>query len=192
MPALGPNGWSYVVLAAVLAAAAATDVRSGKIYNWITYPAMLAGLLGHAITGGVWGGPERLGLLGAAAGLAVGFGSLLPAWKAGGIGGGDVKLLGAVGALLGWRGALAVLFFSLLTAVLMAMILMLRKRILRDTFLRLSRFFLLWIGRTRSDVPITPQSPAVPFGLAVGIGAAVALAVKCCFGSGAGLLPPGW
>jgi len=35
---------AYVSLAALLIAAAVTDVRTGKVFNWLTYPAVLVGL----------------------------------------------------------------------------------------------------------------------------------------------------
>ncbi|MBN1941803.1 MAG: prepilin peptidase [Phycisphaerae bacterium] len=182
MPDFGPDVWSYAVLAVTLLVAAATDVRRGKIYNWITYPAALIGLAGHAITGGLWGSPERLGLAGALGGLLVGFGPLLLAWLAGGIGGGDAKIMAAVGALTGWQFALSALFYGLAVAMVMAVAIMLRKRIVRDTFGRIWRFFLLWAGRAKPDAPTTQQSPTVPFGLALCIGAAVTLTLTCIFG----------
>ena len=182
MPHLGPDAWSYVVLALTLIVAAATDIRTGKIYNWTTYPAALAGLVGHAVTGGWWGDSEHLGLAGSLAGLAAGFAPLLLAWLAGGIGGGDAKVMGAVGALVGWRFALTSLFYGLAVAVLMAVCIMLRKKVVRDTLGRLWRFFLLWAGKAKPDAPITPQSPTVPFGLALCIGAATALVLTCIYG----------
>lgn len=162
--------------------AAVSDVRTGKIYNWITYPAVVIGLAGHAIFGGLGGSPERLGLAGAMGGLAAGFGPLLLAWLAGGIGGGDAKIMGAIGALAGWRFALTALFYGLGVAVLMAIVIMLRKRIVLDTLGRLWRFFLLWAGRAKPDSPATKESPTLPFGLALCIGAAVALTLTCIFG----------
>lgn len=182
MPELGPDVWSYIVLAVTLVVASVTDIRTGKIYNWITYPAALIGLAGHWITGGLWGGPEHLGLAGSLAGLAAGFGPLLLAWLAGGIGGGDAKVMGAVGALVGWRFALTSLFYGLAVALAMAVVIMLRKKAVRDTFGRVWRFFLLWAGRAKPDAPTTPQSPTVPFGLALCLGAAVALTLTCIFG----------
>jgi prepilin peptidase CpaA len=182
MPTLGPDVWSYIVLAVTLIVASVTDLRTGRIYNWTTYPAALIGLAGHAISGGLWGGDGHLGLAGSFVGLVIGFGPLLLAWLAGGIGGGDAKIMGSVGALVGWRFALTSLFYGLAVAVLMAIVIMLRKKIVRDTFGRIGRFFLLWAGKAKPDAPTTPQSPTVPFGLALCIGAAIALVLTCIFG----------
>ncbi|MBN1555311.1 MAG: prepilin peptidase [Phycisphaerae bacterium] len=182
MPDLGPDVWSYGVLLATLIVASVTDLRSGKIYNWLTYPAALIGLVGHSITGGLWGADDHLGLVGSLGGLAAGFGPLLVAWMAGGIGGGDAKVMGSVGALVGWKFTLTSLFYGLIVAVLMAVVIMLRKKIVRDTFGRIWRFFLLWIGRSKPDAPITEKSPTVPFGFALCIGAVIALVLTCING----------
>ena len=84
-----------------------------------------------------------MGLAGAAVGLAVGFLPLLAAWMAGGIGGGDAKLMGAVGALAGWRFALAAMFYGFLIAGVMAVAVMLKRRITRKTLARIFRFLYL-------------------------------------------------
>ncbi len=51
----GPMLWAHAVLAVTLVIAAATDVRSGKIYNVVTYPAIAIGLVGHTVLGGLMG-----------------------------------------------------------------------------------------------------------------------------------------
>ena len=52
----GTLPWAMVVLAALVLSAAAVDLRSGKVPNWLTYPAMAAGLIGHTLTGRLSGG----------------------------------------------------------------------------------------------------------------------------------------
>ncbi|MFV1959997.1 MAG: prepilin peptidase, partial [Planctomycetota bacterium] len=80
----------------VLGLAVWTDVRDGKVYNRLTYPAALLGLVLNATVR-----PPGVGLGQASLGLAVGFIPLFLAFAVGGLGGGDVKLMGAVGAFLG-------------------------------------------------------------------------------------------
>ena len=174
--------WHFALLAAVLVAAALTDLRTGKVPNWITYPAAAAGLIGHALVGG-WigaGGAEglRIGLLHALMGLGVGFLPLFLAFLAGGIGGGDAKLMGAVGALTGWEFTLAAMFYGFLVAFLMALVTMVRRRILRSTLRRVWRFLYLLPTPSRSTDPSTPDSPRVPFAVALCVGAAVQLGDK--------------
>jgi prepilin peptidase CpaA len=83
-----------------------TDVRSGRIPNWLTVPTLGLGLVAHTVRGGlaaqsVAGGWD--GLLTSLAGFGVGFGILFVMWLFRGAGGGDVKMMGALGA---WLGAL--------------------------------------------------------------------------------------
>lgn len=186
--------WAYGALAVTLIVAAVTDVRTGKIYNWTTYPAVLLGLLGHAVLGGLWGLPANandaslpplggaIGLFGALLGLLVGFGPLGLAWLAGGIGGGDAKIMAAVGALVGWRFALTALLYGLGVAVLMAVVIMLRRKVARDTLGRIGRFVWLWLLKTRPQSPATETSPTLPFGFALCIGSAIALTLTLLLG----------
>ena len=176
MPHPAADMWALCVLAIVLLAAAIADIRSGKIQNVITYPAIAAGLIGHTLTGGVFGESQaRIGLTGSLVGLAVGFAPLLVAWLAGGIGGGDAKLMGAVGALAGWRFALAAMFYGFLIAAVMALAVMIKRRIVRRTLVRIGRFLYLMFTPGKGGDPATADSPKIAFGLALCLGSAAAL-----------------
>jgi len=76
-------------------AAAATDLRRFKVYNALTAPTFVLGLVASTWFGG-WEGLTS-GVLGAGFGFAV----LLAFYAMGGVGAGDVKLLAAIGAWLG-------------------------------------------------------------------------------------------
>ena len=180
MPPLEAKMWAYGVLAVVLIAAAVDDVRTSKIHNWITYPGVLVGLIGHCF-GGVDLHGSQLGFVGALIGLLVGFGPMFIAWRVGGVGGGDAKLMGAVGALAGWEFALASLFYGFAIAGVMAFIVMLRRRILRRTLGRVWRFLVLAVMRAKPGDPSEADSPTIAVGLALAIGAALEL-VDVLFG----------
>jgi len=75
--------------------AAVTDVWKFKVYNLLTLPVLLAGLMYHGAHGGA------AGLADSALGMLFGFGSLIVFYVLGGIGAGDVKLMAAIGAWLG-------------------------------------------------------------------------------------------
>lgn len=78
--------------------AATTDLRSGRIPNKLTFPAMLLGVAIHGVFSGIAGLAESLiGLVVCAAVPGV----VYKASKGAGIGGGDIKLFAAIGAILG-------------------------------------------------------------------------------------------
>jgi prepilin peptidase CpaA len=89
-----------VSLVVVLVTAMCTDIRSSRIPNSITLTAMGFALFVHAWFDGVPGAFFSLG------GLFIGLGLFLLIHLSGGIGAGDVKLMAAVGAMIGPFGAL--------------------------------------------------------------------------------------
>ena len=93
MPLLSPFPAVVVIVAALIAAA--TDIWKFKVYNALTLPLLLGGLIYHAATAG-WAG-----LANSALGLLFGFAILLLFYAMGGMGAGDVKLMAAIGAWLG-------------------------------------------------------------------------------------------
>jgi Flp pilus assembly protein protease CpaA len=98
-----------VPLVAVLIAAA-TDLRSFKIYNMISMPLLVSGLVYHGVVAGKSEFVESL--LGALFGFTV----LILLYTMGGVGAGDVKLLAAVGAWLGLPRTVCVFLASSLAA----------------------------------------------------------------------------
>jgi prepilin peptidase CpaA len=88
-------GLCEIVAVATAAAAVATDLRARRIPNWLTASACLLGLgLNAALGGGD-------GALRALLGAGLGFALLAPFYQLRAIGAGDVKLLIAIGALVG-------------------------------------------------------------------------------------------
>ena len=96
------------LLIALIGAALFFDLTRYKIPNYLTFPVIIGGLVFHTATNGLSG--LWFSFLGLIVGLVIFF---IP-FAMGGMGGGDVKLLGAVGALQGWQFVLAA---GLLTAV---------------------------------------------------------------------------
>lgn len=160
---------SLLVVAAV---AAACDLRSGRISNWLTLPALLAGVAVHGWIGGLVG--VSIAVLGALLTAA-------PAWvlfRHGGMGGGDVKLLSALGALAGAERGLEIFFGAILVAIFAIVL----KHVWRGTLLSVighgavelcSAVARRWQKR---PVPVSPLSSATaatfPFGAALGLAAA--------------------
>ncbi len=175
--------WAYWVLAFALVTAAVTDICTKKIPNYVTYTTAAVGLVGHALLGGPWGDPHgSLGLSGSLIGLAAGFVPMLLVWKMGGIGGGDAKMMGVVGALAGWKFVLPALACTLLVALLMALAVMVRRRIALATLGRVWRFLLLSLTPGKPADPSMPDSPTIAFGVAICVGSAMAMADRLLLG----------
>jgi len=83
-------------MAIMVLIAVTTDVRSGKIYNWVTVSGAAVGLILNVVGDGLPGAATSL------LGLALGFVVFLVSSVFGRIlGGGDIKLLMAIGAIQG-------------------------------------------------------------------------------------------
>lgn len=104
--------------------AAMIDLGSRKIPNWLTLTVAAAGMFGgfffYAILGDWTGGWQWL--LFSGKGWLVGIGIFLIPFMLGGMGGGDVKLLGAIGALKGASFAIETALLGALWGGLLAII----------------------------------------------------------------------
>jgi prepilin peptidase CpaA len=128
------------IAASLGVAAVIEDLRRRQVPNWLT----AAGAAGGAACA-AWGGWHGLGI--AAGGAAVGFLILLPFHWCGAMGGGDVKLMAAYGALLGPAGILlAAVFAAVFGGIYTAGVLLAR-----------------------------PRTPAIPYAPAIVLGAWVSL-----------------
>ena len=95
-----------VAALAIATVAVITDLRTRRIPNVLTFGAALAAFVAHGWTGG------PVDALWSVAGWFVGAALFVPVFALGGMGAGDVKLLGAMGALLGPRAAVWVCLFT--------------------------------------------------------------------------------
>src|SRR5260370_6676067 len=103
-----------VTLSLVVLVAAVTDLQSRRIPNWLTLPALPAGLIAQTVYGdGFW--PGLLGALG-------GFAALFALFAVGAGGAGDVKLFTVVGAFVGIRNLVAVFVLVALIGGLAAVV----------------------------------------------------------------------
>jgi prepilin peptidase CpaA len=103
-------------------AAVAADLRTRSIPNWMTGSGAAAGVVCGGVTAG-WRGAAA-----ALAGMAAGFAVFLLVHWLGGLGGGDVKLMAAFGALLGARDVLAAAALGAIAGGIMACAAVLRRR----------------------------------------------------------------
>jgi prepilin peptidase CpaA len=87
--------YMLITTVAVSVIAVFTDLRSRRIPNALTFPVITLGLVYHL----TMGGPTML--LKSAEGMMLGLGLFMIPYLMGGMGAGDAKLIGALGALVG-------------------------------------------------------------------------------------------
>lgn len=164
-------------LVLVAGAGAWYDLRERRVPNALT-----AGGLALALMLGALGGWEGLGAAAAGAGIALAVG--LPVFLAGGLGGGDVKLLAAVGAFLGPSELPVALLAIALTGGLLAAVEVVRRGAVRRTLVNMwlivrglgRRTFSRWKGRGAGEALTVDAAGAitVPYAVAIAVGAVLA------------------
>lgn len=110
-----------LILLILLAIAFYFDLKYRIIPNWLTFGGIAVGIVGHFILPG-WE-PLKLSLIGAGFGFVV----LLPFFWVGGMGGGDVKLMAAIGALQTWPDVFFSLCYGGLIGGIMALVILIVK-----------------------------------------------------------------
>jgi len=164
-----PLLWNSVIVAFVLTAALA-DLRWRKIPRLLTLTAFAAGLIVHWAQGDFW----------SAAGTAVlGFAVGLSFFSLGAIGGGDVKLITALGAMLGFGFWTFAMEITILAAAAMAIVQIIRRKIVVQTFRNVVAILKGWFtSGFRAHPVINVQNEAMvrsPFAVAVAVGTLCAL-----------------
>jgi prepilin peptidase CpaA len=156
--------WMLATIPAM--AAGWTDWRSRRIPNWLTVPALFLGIAANTIALG-WAGAKD-SLLGAGLGL----GLLLHFVLLKALGGGDWKLVGALGAFLGPPRLINVLLITVLAAGLMAVVVIVWKRRIGRTLRNLAQLLasLFTLRLPGPDLSLdNPDSLKIPFGVAVAV-----------------------
>lgn len=167
MQVLNSQLLANIVLLLLVLSSLITDVTKNKIYNFQTYPSMLIGLLlGFAYSG--WHGVLTNFL-----GLLTGMGLLFLFFLAGGVEAGDVKLLGAVGALKGSQFVLWTMFYTALIGGIMAFAYVIWKGQLLNTLKNVFRILRhpIQSGKEYGD----GMKIYLPYGVAISLGAVWAL-----------------
>jgi len=154
--ALGVAGWAGWI-----------DWWTRRIPNWLTIPALLTGLSLSALLSG-WPGAKA-----SLEGAGISLGVLLPFVMVQGLGAGDWKLMGALGAFLGPSRTIVVLLGTVLIAGMMSLVEIIRQRKVRET---LSNLWVLFVAYSTFHVAnvrdVSLENPGllkIPFGVAAAL-----------------------
>ena len=145
--------------------ACVTDLRSRRIPNVLTFGAAAAALVYGAATGG-WTGVGS-----AALGWLIGAVVFIIPFALGGLGGGDVKLLAAIGAWLGPAGAFWVALYAGVAGGVMALAVSLSTGYLRQAVSNVSLLLMhwrVWGLRPLSEVSLeSSEGPRLAYALPI-------------------------
>jgi prepilin peptidase CpaA len=137
------NMMQIVIAVVGITIAAWTDVRFRKIPNWLTFSLILTGLVLNSYFNGFEG--FKLSFFG----LALGIFFLYIPFTVGGVGAGDVKLLGALGSLLGPTLIFQIFLASTILGGIFSVIAAIKAGAIRNVFQRIfNRVFCLVMTRS--------------------------------------------
>lgn len=164
-----------VVLATALVTASVTDLKTQRIYNWLTLPLIFAGFATHTVFGGLEG------LKYAAGGFGVGFVVMGVPYFMGVMGAGDVKLMAGIGAWLGLEGALTAFLYTCIAGGIYALgILAFEPRLLKIVFVNIKNALCVFAATRRFNFTPIQAERAVPklcYGVAIAVGTLTAMGV---------------
>ncbi|MBU0606388.1 MAG: A24 family peptidase [Armatimonadetes bacterium] len=152
-----------VATCTVLIISVFTDVRDGKIYNAVTLPFALLGLILNIIDKGLSG--LLFSLAGLGMGLALFF---LSAFLGRILGAGDCKLFAAVGALQGPQFLLWAILFSLAVGGVFAILVALWRGVLRHSLRRVweAVYFKIYL-KMPMDISTSSSKLRLPYAVAI-------------------------
>ena len=165
-------------LLVILPIAAIYDLRFHKIPNWLTFPTMAAGIAFYTYMKGT------KGLIFSVEGLLLGMAFFIVFYVCAGMGAGDVKLMGAIGSMLGPEGVFTAFLGTALVGSIYAIILLKLHGRLKETVKRygeiLKGFLFTW-----KFIYLPPEEgtklPVLSYGIAIAIGTLFSIIMKNIF-----------
>lgn len=162
-----------IVLLIILAIAVVMDLLYQKIPNALTLPAIIFGLVYHTYSTGLDG------FLFSAGGSFLGLGVLLFFYLTGMMGAGDVKLMGAVGSMLGPAGVFKAFLFTAIVGGIYAIVILVFRREFMQFLKRIySSLKLSALSGKPTLLPAHGEhkaSPVLCYGVAIGTGTVISL-----------------
>ena len=157
-------------LAIGLVVAAVIDVREGRIPNWLTGSLAVFGIGVNSLEYG-WDG-----FLFSLGGLIMGLVCLIFFYLKGGMGAGDVKLLGAIGTILGPGQVVFAFAFAAMLGGLYSLALLSNQGGMRHAWDRM--FLFLSTLKVTRTIPVSgtqiPTEPKLRYALVLGLGTVIA------------------
>jgi prepilin peptidase CpaA len=183
MPAdlVPPTAAATAVLATLLLAAVAVDVRSRRVPNKLVLTGIALAACGHALTlaqgaaplaGVAWWSPL--------AGLAAGGAALMPLYVLRACGAGDVKLMAMVGAFVGPGTALTAVVYTLAAGGLLSLAFMTGRGVAAKAIENIRFILVDWSMRLRGGgglalSPLANTAARLPYAVSIALGTAAAL-----------------
>src|SRR5579864_1491700 len=174
-----------VVIAALIAVvftAAVFDVRYRRIPNWVSVSGVVFGITLNAI---VYRGLP--GVVFSLKGIALSFSIYFVLYALRAMGAGDVKLMAAVGSLVGWQDWLGVFFISAIVGGILALIIVARRGRVQRTFRnvgfilsQMARLRPAYLAREELDVR-SPQAVSLPHGAVIAVATLFFLSITAHF-----------
>ena len=159
--------FTIILLSSILVIAATIDLRVQKIPNLLTFPTMILGLIYYSITTG-WNG-----LLFSIEGLALGIAIFIIPYLMGGMGAGDAKLMGAIGAIIGPKGVLLASLFTAIAGGIYALTILLLNHKYSKSFIVRNAMTLKTLALTGQFIPISADESEKKFTLCYGVAIAI-------------------
>lgn len=166
-----------VFLSVILIIASISDLRFHKIPNWLTFSTIGAGIIYHTYM------KSYKGFLFSIKGVFVGIALLLLFYILGGTGAGDVKLMGAVGGLLGAFGVFKAFLFAALIGGIYAIVLLALHRGDLNFKNKVKRYgtMLKTFFFTQRLIYIPPENkgerPLLCYGVVIALGTLISIAI---------------
>ena len=157
-----------LIIFLLLVIAALIDVRARKIPNLLTYQAMAVALSYHCLRDGLDG------LIFSGGGLALGTVFFILPYLMGGMGAGDAKLMGAVGAIIGPYGVFVACLLTAIVGGFYSLLTLLSNLQYSRGLITRSAMTLKAFALTKQFIPIPApedeKKPKLCYGLAIAIG----------------------
>jgi prepilin peptidase CpaA len=163
---ISANDSILIVVIVVVLLGMYSDFRWRKIPNCLTLPAIALGFFLNFL-GNSWNG-----LIFAFWGLLVGMGLLILPYLLDGMGGGDVKFMGALGTMLGSYSILNVFLYATLVGGAIAIVVAIVNKSLIDMLKKVWLLFkcIFLFHTPQAGAGLFKKSIAIPYGLAIGAG----------------------